>query len=163
MIFLLISLVITTQAVAQDRTLNNLTEAQLLGITAGTALACNAGGKLDDFELIANRYISNQAMSDADEKKGYKEYAEKKIQTYREQKNNPQLTCGEVLDSFNQLPIFKTIVYADGSIKTPEGKIIKVRKPIAKTQKNVVKKSTSKTPQKTASKNGKKAVSKVKK
>lgn len=40
---------IATSSWAQDKTLRNMSEAQLLGITAGTALACNAGAKLDDF------------------------------------------------------------------------------------------------------------------
>ncbi len=136
------TLLFATSVMAQSRTLNNMTEAQLLGITAGTALACNAGAKLDDFELIANRYIANQAVNDTAEMKGYREYGEEKFKTYNEQKKNPQLTCAEVLASFNRLPIFKTVVYADGSIKTPEGKIIKARKPV-KPQPKAVKKGAS--------------------
>lgn len=140
---------IATTALAQDKTLRNMTEAQLLGITAGTALACNAGAKLDDFELIANRYIANQALNDAAEMQGYREYGREKFKTYQEQKKNPQLTCSEVLESFNALPIFKTVVYADGSLKTPDGKIIKARKPLTVQKKTGKRKVTSK---KTASK-----------
>lgn len=136
---------IATSSWAQDKTLRNMSEAQLLGITAGTALACNAGAKLDDFELIANRYIANQALNDAAEKRGYREYAQEKFNTYQEQKKNPQLTCAEVLDSFNSLPIFKTVVYADGSIKTPDGKIIKARKPLMPQKKTGKKKKAQKT------------------
>lgn len=140
---------IATSTLAQDKTLRNMTEAQLLGITAGTALACNAGAKLDDFELIANRYIANQAINDAAEMQGYREYAQEKLKTYQEQKKNPQLTCGEVLESFNALPIFKTVVYADGSIKTPDGKMIKARKPVSPQKKTGQKKSAAKTAKKT--------------
>jgi len=135
---------IASSALAQDKTLRNMSEAQLLGITAGTALACNAGAKLDDFELIANRYIANQALNDAAEKQGYREYAQEKFNTYQAQKKNPQLTCAEVLESFNSLPIFKTVVYADGSIKTPEGKIIKTRKPLTAQKKTGKKKKSQK-------------------
>lgn len=154
-LIMMVCLLTASQAMAQNRTLSNMTEAQLLGITAGTALACNAGAKLDDFELIANRYIANQAVSDAAEMQGYREYGQEKLKTYQEQKKDPQLTCGEVLDSFNRLPIFKTVVYADGSIKTPDGKIIKARKPVKALKKDKPKKKTQakkKTTKKTTSK-----------
>ena len=115
-------------AFAQDRTLNGIKENEQLGMMAGLALACNAGARLDDYELIAGRIISNEAQTDADEKKAIKEYAESKFNAYQEQKQTPQATCGEVLQSFERLPIFKSVVYVDGTVKLPDGKILKPRK-----------------------------------
>ncbi|MDY6407771.1 MAG: hypothetical protein SPL08_03610, partial [Pseudomonadota bacterium] len=70
-----------------ERTTEGLTEAQQLGITAGLALACNAGSKLDDFELISSRLIANKALTQEIEQKGYREFAEAKFDAYSQQKN----------------------------------------------------------------------------
>ncbi|MBR4927267.1 MAG: hypothetical protein IKY98_02960 [Alphaproteobacteria bacterium] len=113
---------------ANSRTINGITENEQLGMMAGLALACNAGGKLDDYELIASRILSNTAQTDADERKANRVYAEAKFKAYREHKTSPNATCGEVLDTFNHLPIFKSTVYADGTVKMPDGRILKPRK-----------------------------------
>lgn len=117
----------TTTAIAGSRTINGINDNEQLGMMAGLALACNAGGKLDDYELIASRILANTAQTDAEEKKAVKEYARAKFKAYQEQKNMPQATCGEVLDTFNHLPIFKSIVYANGTVKMPDGRILKSR------------------------------------
>lgn len=115
---------------ASERTTNGLTEAQQLGITAGTALACNAGSRLDDFELIASRIIANKALTAEAEQKGYREFAESKLRAYNEQRNNPQESCGAVLDSFKHLPIFRSVVYADGGVKMYDGSYLKPLRPV---------------------------------
>ena len=117
-------------ALADSRTTEGLTEAEQLGITAGTALACNAGGKLDDFELIASRIIANKALTAEAEQQGYREYAESKFRAYSEQRNNPQETCGAVLDSFTHLPIFRSVVFADGGLKMYDGTYLKPLRPV---------------------------------
>lgn len=124
---ILISGVIATNAFAASRTLNGINETEQLGMTAGLALACNAGGKLDDYELIASRIIANTAQTDLEQKKAERQYAEAKFRAYKEHKATPQAGCGEILESFSNLPIFKSVVYADGTIKTPDGKVLKPR------------------------------------
>ena len=119
-------------AIASDRTTNGLSEASQLGITAGLALACNAGSKLDDFELIASRIIADKALTEEAEKVGYREFAEAKFRAYKEQRNSPKESCGAVLDSFNRLPIFKSTVYADGGVKMYDGTYLKPRRPVNK-------------------------------
>lgn len=114
------------------RTLDGINEAQQLGMTAGIALACNAGGKLDDFELIASRIIANKALTPEAEKEGYEEYAVSKFNAYNMQRKNPQASCGEVLDSFSRLPIFKSVVYADGGVKMYDGSYLKPLRPVTK-------------------------------
>lgn len=133
---MMLSCVISSVALANSRTLNGINENEQLGMMAGLALACNAGGKLDDYELIASRLLANTAQTDLEEKKAVRQYAEAKFRAYKEQKETPQAGCGEILESFSNLPIFKSVVYADGTIKTPDGKVLKPRpgakKPVSK-------------------------------
>ncbi len=130
---------------AQQRTARGLTEAQQLGITAGLALACNAGAKLDDFELIASRLIANKAPTEAVEKAGYREFAESKLKAYQEQKEKPQIPCSAVLEEFNNLPVFLSTVYADGSLKMNDGKMLRPKRPARLPQKSAVKQASAKT------------------
>ena len=134
----------TPPVLADNRTTEGLTEAEQLGITAGTALACNAGGKLDDFELIASRIIANKALTAEAEQQGYREYAESKFRAYNEQRNNPQETCGAVLDSFTHLPVFRSVVFADGGLKMYDGTYLKPLRPIRQNKATVSPKSTKK-------------------
>ena len=120
-----------------ERTTEGLTEAEQLGITAGLALACNAGGKLDDFELIASRLIANKALTEQDEQKGYREFAESKFNAYTEQKNDPKESCGAILDSFNRLPLFRSVVFADGGLKMYDGTYLKPVRPVKFVQQKV--------------------------
>ncbi len=130
---MILSVIFTTDVLASSRTLNGINENEQLGMMAGLALACNAGGRLDDYELIASRIMANTAQTDLDQKKAERQYAEAKFKAYKEHKETPQTSCGEILESFAHLPIFKSIVYADGTVKTPDGKVLKPR-PGAKKQ-----------------------------
>ncbi|MBP5161014.1 MAG: hypothetical protein ILP11_03090 [Alphaproteobacteria bacterium] len=123
-IFLLIGLSLSGAVFARSHTLQNMSDAQQLGAWAGMALACNAGNKLDDFELIASRIIGNQAASDEDRAKAFKEYAAEKLRTYNLQRKMPTDPCDQVLAHFDDLPIFRSEVYQDGSVKLPDGKVI---------------------------------------
>ena len=132
-----------TTSFAGERTTRGMTLPAQLGITAGTALACNAGSKLDDFELIASRIIANSSPTEEAEKAGYREFAEAKLRAYQEQRNNPQESCSVVLDSFRHLPIFRSVVYADGGVRMYDGSYMKPLRPVQQ------KKSTQKqSPQK---------------
>ena len=114
------------------RTSQGLSELQQLGITAGVAQACGVGEKLKNFELIANRIIANPTATVEEEKKQLKEFAAYKLAAYNEQKRQPALSCQEVVRRFNDLPIFQSIIYADGTIKLPDGRIIKPNRPLKK-------------------------------
>ena len=59
------------------------------------------------------------------------------VNAYNEQKNNPQVGCGTVLESFRNLPIFKSVVYADGSVKMYDGSYLKPKRPVV--QQNIQK------------------------
>ena len=84
---IMISGIIATNAFAASRTLNGINENEQLGMTAGLALACNAGGKLDDYELIASRIIANTSQTDLEQKKAERQYAEAKFRAIKNKKN----------------------------------------------------------------------------
>lgn len=123
----LIVLCLSSSVWAGSRTLNGINENEQLGMMAGLALACNAGAKLDDYELIASRLLANTAQTNAEQKQAERQYAEAKFKAYKQHKSSPQASCGEILESFSSLPIFRSVVYADGSVKTPDGKVLKTR------------------------------------
>jgi len=131
-LFLILLCLFSIPAFASDRTTRGMTIPTQLGITSGTALACNAGSKLDDFELIASRIIANSAATEEAEQAGYREFAEAKLRAYNEQRNDPKESCSAVLDSFRHLPIFRSIVYADGSVRMYDGSFLKPQRPVKK-------------------------------
>ena len=101
--------------------LSLLDEANQLGTMAGLAEACGEKKKLENFELISARLIANKSNSEEQEMEGYRRYAEGKIRAAREHKKSPKLTCGEILNRFQKMPLFKSVVYKDGSLKFYDG------------------------------------------
>lgn len=101
--------------------LSLLDEASQLGTMAGLAEACGERKKLENFELIAARLIANKATSQEQEMEGYRRYAAERIRASREHKKSPKMTCGEILNRFQKMPLFKSTVYKDGSLKFYDG------------------------------------------
>ena len=101
--------------------LSLLDEAAQLGTMAGLAEACGEKKKLENFELISARLIANKSNSEEQEMEGYRRYAEEKLRAAREHKKSPKMTCGEILNRFQKMPLFKSVVYKDGSLKFYDG------------------------------------------
>lgn len=118
------------------QTLNGMSEAEKLGSMAGIALACNAGQKLDDFELISSYILSNQSVDDAQRNKALRQYAEAKLRAYNIQRDTEKSPCSEVLNHFYNQSIFDVTIYSDGSVKFPDGKILKPFSKLSKSQQN---------------------------
>ncbi len=110
---------------ANAQTLNGMTDAQQLGAMAGLALACNAGSRLDDFQLIASYIIANENPTESKRHKAFKAFAAEKLRTYNLQKDNPQEDCPAILKRFYNVDIFNCTVFANGDVKFPDGKILK--------------------------------------
>jgi len=121
-----------------------ITDAEQLGTVAGLASACKAK-KLDDFELIASRILANQSKTDEEELKNFRIYASTKYTIKRRHKQDPQMTCSEIIEHFNKLPLFDSVVYADGSVKLSDGTLSKPQRPLklATDKKNASKTSRS--------------------
>ena len=132
--FVLFFLIFTFPLMAQSDTF--FEDAGSLGTMAGVAKACNENvQKLDDYELIAVRLIANKANSAEQEKEGYRRYVQEKLKAERKQKNNPQMSCNEVLYRFENMPLFKSVVYRDGSLKLSDGTFLKAKRPPLKVDK----------------------------
>ncbi|MBE6449636.1 MAG: hypothetical protein E7013_02945 [Alphaproteobacteria bacterium] len=107
------------------QTLSGMTDAQQLGTMAGLALACNAGSRLDDFQLIASYIIANENPTEAKRTKAFKAFAAEKLRTYNMQKDAPKEDCADILNRFYKLPLFNCTIYKNGDVKFPDGKILK--------------------------------------
>ena len=107
------------------QTLNGMTDAQQLGAMAGLALACNAGSRLDDFQLISSYIIANENPTEEKRQKAFKAFASEKLRTYNMQKDTPHEDCPTVLKHFYNLDIFNCTVFSNGDVKLPDGKILK--------------------------------------
>lgn len=103
-------------------------EMQGLGELSGMGLACNAS-KYDQFELLARAYLRSKATSDEEEEKGLREYTRAKVNYYRATQMNNFADCAQTRQIFDDQMIFKSVLYGDGTIKTPDGKIITPREP----------------------------------
>jgi len=114
-------------AVAEDEP-TYLEEMEGLGIVAGQGLACNAS-KYDTFELLARAYLISKASSDAVQAQGMREYNSAKVNTYVSKQMDGFFECSQIRRDFDNQLIFKSTLYGDGTIKTPDGKIITPRQP----------------------------------
>lgn len=134
---------------AESRTARGVSETDQLGITAGVALACQADAEqLKNYEMIASRILVNPTTSEKAEKEILTAYGRAKLKAYEAQKKTPELSCREVLTRFYNQPIFKSVVYRDGAIKLPDGKIIKPQRKIVKAGTNMPAKKPMTVPQK---------------
>ena len=121
----------STLTQAQSRTSKGLSDAEKLAITAGAAQACLVDSdKLKNYEVIVSRILANPTVSEKEETEVLTAYAQKKLQVYQEQKKAPEMDCLEVLRRFDNLPIFKSVVYKDGTIQLPDGRKIQPKRPI---------------------------------
>lgn len=130
MCFILLGLLFVQPALAQN--IRKMSDAEQLGMTAGLALACGSDKKLEDFELISARLLANQAATDELERKQAQEYIEAKWDAMQRQKKGNPSDCREILESFENLPLFNSTVYADGSVKLPDGSWSKPLRPVKK-------------------------------
>ena len=115
---------------ASAQNIRSMSDAEQLGMTAGLALACGSQKKLEDFELIAARLLANQSPSDAAEKQQARVYAQAKWEAMTRQKKGNPSDCKDILEHFDQLPLFNSTVYGDGSVKLPDGNWSRPLRPI---------------------------------
>ena len=115
---------------AHAKSVQEMSEEEQLGTLAGAALACGSKQKLEDFELICSRLIANKTASEAEEKQRIRVYMQAKWQALQQQKNGSGVSCSEILDHFNKLPLFDSTVYGDGSVKLPDGKWSRPIRPV---------------------------------
>lgn len=98
-------------------------EIEEMGQLAGVVLACGAYKPLYQFEEILSRYISNTSASEEIEQERLRLYAQAKMSTfsvYRQRKDE----CPSTVNDFLKMPIFKSELYSDGTVRLPDGKTL---------------------------------------
>ena len=101
-------------------------EVQGLGYLAGEGLACNAS-KYHTYEMIARTFLVSKAKSDDEQAQAVEVYNEAKANAFIVKMKDGLSNCASIVQSFDHQKIFKTIIYGDGTLKMPDGKIIKPR------------------------------------
>ena len=100
------------------------TDTENMGALAGAVLACGAYRQLYQFEEILSRYFSNTAPNKAAEEAEMQRYARSKATSYAFYRTRSKRDCSSTIATFIQMPVFKTELYSDGTIRTPEGKFL---------------------------------------
>lgn len=96
------------------------------GYASGEGLACGAS-RYPTYELIARSYLVSAATSDAEQAKGMFEYNSAKARAYMNKRRDGFLGCDEINVRFDNQKIFNSKLYKNGTLKLPDGKIIKPR------------------------------------
>jgi hypothetical protein len=126
-------LLIALPAFAQQQQVSYVEEMQFLGAVSGLGLGCNAA-KYQTYELLARAILITKAKSDSEQAEGMKAYNDYKASAFISNVNATSQECARINDRFNQQKIFKATLYGDGTIKMPDGQILKPRHPYDATQ-----------------------------
>lgn len=124
--FLLFAFLIMACGAARAEEVTYIEEMQSLGAVAGQGLACEAS-KYDTFELLARAIMISKAKSDQEQAEGMQAFNEYKASAFVSKIKDGFAGCDAIADVFNRQKIFKAVLYGDGSIKMPDGKIITPR------------------------------------
>lgn len=98
-------------------------EIEEMGKLAGVVMKCKAYRSLYQFEEILSRYYSNTSSSEEAEKIKLRQYAKAKASTFALFLKR-DIDCGETVNEFTKMPIFKAELYSDGSLRMPDGKFL---------------------------------------
>ena len=101
-------------------------EVQSLGYVSGQGLACEAS-KYDTFEMLARAIMVSKAKSDAMQEEGMRAYNEAKAEAFISKMKDNMADCSSIAAAFDNQKIFKAVLYGDGTIKMPDGKMVTPR------------------------------------
>ena len=102
-------------------------EATALGSIAGQGLACRAK-KYHKFELLARAIVVTKAKNDQMQRDGLRAFNEAKVNAFMDIESEKFSDCDEIVYSFNRQKIFEAVIYRNGKIKMPDGKVLVPRK-----------------------------------
>jgi len=114
----------TGQVLAAEPTY--LDEVKSLGYVSGQGLACKAS-KYDTFEMLARAILITKAKTDAMQAEGMETYNEAKVEAFVSKIRDGFNGCRTIAASFDNQSIFKAVLYGDGTIKMPDGKVFAPR------------------------------------
>jgi len=99
---------------------------QTLGYVSGEGLACGAT-KYPAYETIARAYMVSSAKTDQEQAQGMLKYNQAKAKAYMSKRESGLYDCASINKRFSEQKILKSKLYKNGTIKLPDGKIIKPR------------------------------------
>lgn len=103
-------------------------EVKTLGYIAGQGMACGAS-KFQTFEMLARAILITKAPSNKMQAKAMYAYNNAKADGYFAKQADGFFECDDINRRFDDQPIYQATLYADGSIKMPDGKIFTPRQP----------------------------------
>lgn len=103
-------------------------EVRALGAIAGQGLACGSA-KYDTFELLARAILLTKSPSDKLQNDAVYAYSEEKANAYISKEMDGFYECTAINRRFDNQEIFKAVLYADGTIKMPDGQVLTPRRP----------------------------------
>jgi hypothetical protein len=104
-----------------------LEDVKNFGYISGTGIACNAS-RYKIYETIARAYLLSAARSDKEQADGMVAYNTAKAEAFISKRDDGLWDCDDLNRRFDKQKIFKTKVYKNGTLKMPDGKIIKPRR-----------------------------------
>ena len=102
-------------------------EVKALGAISGQGLACGSA-KYDTFELLARAILLTKAPTDKLQNDAIYAYSEAKANAYMSKEMDGFYECAAINARFDNQEIFKAVLYADGTIKMPDGQILTPRR-----------------------------------
>lgn len=105
-----------------------LEDVKNLGYISGEGVACNAK-RYPSYETVARAFLISSAKSDEEQAQGMYTYNEAKASAYMRISRSGYFNCDEINERFDKQEIFKTKLYKNGTLKMPDGKVIKPRVP----------------------------------
>ncbi|MBP3546105.1 MAG: hypothetical protein J6K16_03120 [Alphaproteobacteria bacterium] len=128
LIFTIFALLYTNANAQISSTPSYIEEMKALGNVSGTGMACGAS-KFATFEMLARAILITKAASDKNQEEGMIAYNTAKADAFLAKQADGMYNCDELNARFNNQKIFKTKLYADGTIKMYDGKVFYPRHP----------------------------------
>ena len=126
--FLIITAALLLSVPARAQTVGYIDEVKTLGYIAGQGMACGAS-KFQTFEMLARAILITKAPSNKMQAKAMYAYNNAKADGYFAKQADGFFECDDINRRFDDQPIYQATLYADGSIKMPDGKIFTPRQP----------------------------------
>ena len=103
-------------------------EVKALGAIAGQGLACGST-KYGTFEMLSRAILLSKSPTDKLQSDAVYTYSEAKANSYMSKEMDGFHECASINKRFDAQDIFKIVLYADGTLKMPDGKIVTPRRP----------------------------------
>lgn len=118
---------------ANAQNVSYIEEMRALGAVSGQGLACNAS-KYDTYEMLSRAILITKAKSNEEQLAGMNAYNEYKASAFISKIEDGFYNCRAIASDFDNQDIFKMVLYGDGTIKMPDGTILKPRQEYDPTQ-----------------------------